>query len=597
MQAIETECKLAATPPVRQETAALAVTSASILTACGGGSSEGGVTGGGPGEWNADGSSRNADIFFEQSAELATPMSVNTPTGMKYPMSMPRSSAARFLAQATFGAQGSDIDALCTKWRSTWIDEQFEIAPVASHYDDVRRYQAQPNLNTEGAWDLHIWESYATAPDQLRKRVGFALSQIMVVNVRGLLGGGGDRALACAAYFDWLEKGAFGNFRDLLNDVTLSPAMGWYLSHMNNNKALYNEANVAIRVPDENFAREVMQLFTIGTIELNIDGSPKNGVIKETYNNTDIQNLARVFTGWRAANQSLGIKRWNQPMVHDATRHAPEEKVFLGVTIEKYTLGVESLKIALDTLFNHPNVGPFIGRQLIQRLVTSNPSRAYIRRVAEKFNNNGRGVRGDMRAVIKAVLLDSEAISPLNIDKPRDDWGKLREPALRFTQLLRMLKTRSNHPNGIWGISASITETLVQVPGRAPSVFNFFEPNYSPPGSSLQAKALCAPEFQIVNEVSVISLINFFASILYNAPSNTQFDYGQFLDVSDKPTELIGMLNLILANESLSQPTVSLMVQTIELLPKPAVGNTNALLRVKVAILMVLASPEYLIQK
>ncbi|MDH4450078.1 MAG: DUF1800 domain-containing protein [Rhodoferax sp.] len=595
MQAIETECNPAATPPVRQETAALVFTSASILTACGGGGSEGGLIGGGTGEWNADGSSKNADIFFEQSAELATPMTVNTPTGVKYPKLMPRRSAARFLVQATFGVQGNDIDALCAKWRSRWIDEQFEIPPKSSHYDDVLRYQAQITT-IEGSWDQHIWESYATAPDQLRKRVGFALSQIMVVSVQSLLGGGGDRALAGAAYFDWLEKGAFGNFRDLLNDVTLSPAMGWYLSTMNNNKALYNEANVAIRVPDENYAREVMQLFTIGTIELNIDGNPKNGVLKETYNNTDIQNLARVFTGWRADAMSLGIKRWNRPMIHDTNRHSPEEKKFLGVTIPAKTPGVESLKIALDTLFNHPNVGPFIGRQLIQRLVTSNPSPGYIERVARKFNDNGRGVRGDMRAVIKAILLDPEAISPLNIDKPRDEWGKLREPVLRFTQLLRMLEPTSKGPDGIWGITMA-NAGVTQHPGRAPSVFNFFDPNHSPAGTNIQTKALYAPEFQIASEVSVISVINYFASILNTNPPYLEFNYQRFVDMADKPVDLIATLNLILANESLAQPTVNLMVQTIELLPKPAVGNTNALLRVKVAILMVLASPEYLIQK
>lgn len=563
------------------------------LSACGGGEGQGGAGTATSVTWNPDGTSLNPEILAEQIAEFG----VNFEGVKTYPKELPKRSAARFLNQATFGATHQDIDIVSIKWRSQWIDDQITMLPQSTHYDDVLRYQRTMS-SIEGSWDQHIWESYVTSPDQLRKRIGFALSQIFVINVQGQIGGGGDRALLGAAFFDILERGAFGNFRDLLEEVTLSPAMGYFLSSLNNNKALYNTDMVAIRVPDENYAREVMQLFTIGTIYLNIDGSPKlyNGLPKETYNNTDIQNLARVFTGWRIDSASSGIARWKRRMWLDPSRHSPEEKKFLSVTIKAGTSGLDSLKIALDTLFNHPNVAPFICHKLIQRLITSNPSPDYIERVARIFNNDGDGVRGNLKAVIKSILTDPEAINPKNLDAPALTWGKLREPVLRFTHLLRILDTRTTDPAGIWSITWA-NALIGQHPGRAPSVFNFFDPQYSPNTPAFQTQKLVAPELQIANEVSVVTIVNYFSSILNSPPGKLTFSFDRYLSLSDSPDLLIDSLNLTLLNETLSVATRKIILDTLLMLPKSSLGIQYALLRVKAAILMMIASPEYIVQK
>jgi uncharacterized protein (DUF1800 family) len=391
-----------------------------------------------------------------------------------------------------------------------------------------------------------------------------------------------------------MEANAFGNFRKLLEDVTLSCAMGDYLSMRGSRKA-----DASGRRPDENYAREIMQLFTIGLVELNPDGSPKlvNGQPVETYNEADVSGLARVFTGWdrgpgfseSQATEVLG------PLVNEAQYHENGTKVFLGTTIPANTNAVDSMRIALDRLFNHPNVGPFIGRQLIQRLVSSNPSGAYIARVSAAFADNGRGVRGDMKTVIRAVLTDREARTP----RTNADYGKLREPVLRFVMWARAAKVTS--PSGrweLWDLSSS-ADGLGQSPMHSPSVFNFYRPGYVPPNTVFSDAGKVAPEFQITTESSVASYINFMLWAIgadggiYG--SDLVSNYSDWLPLADDPSKLGAEVNLVFAANRLRGDRLRLITDSVASIPG---GNdSNRRSRVQVAMLLTLACPECLVQK
>jgi uncharacterized protein (DUF1800 family) len=517
---------------------------------------------------------------------------------------MPARSAVRFLNQATFGARDADVAGLRADWRKGWLNKQFAMPVPKTHWDHVLADRAawlaedpsrQERNMPQAVWDWAIWQNYLSSPDQLRKRAGYALSQIMVVSA-STVASGGQRAQLAAAYLDVLEKGAFGNFRQLLEDVSLSPAMGSYLSHRGNRKAQYDALGQPVRMPDENYAREVMQLFTIGTTTLNTNGTPVllAGQPQETYTQDDVTQLARVFTGWDWQANQTNNEELRLPMRHIAANHAPEQKRFLGVTIPAGTDGPTSLKIALDTLFNHPNVGPFIGKQLIQRLVTSNPSLAYVARVAGKFNNNGSGVRGDMKAVLAQVLNDPEARTPVNIASPAPTWGKLREPVLRFTQMARALNVTTT--GEIWFFGDQSSEArLGQSPLRSPTVFNFYHSGYAPPNTTISAQGLKAPEFEILNEVSVAGVVNYLQSFLANPPVRTTLDFSRELALADKPAELVASLNLRLANESLSMATRNRIEATVTALP--AATEAQRLNRVRTAYLMVMATPDFIVQK
>lgn len=585
-------------------------------------------------------------LAAEKKDELLADLPAGTVLGSDgLPVQMPARSAVRFLNQATFGATPADIASVSARWRDGWLQDQMALPITQSNWDRVRALQtawfnSQPNPTSAKALglpyellDSAIWQSFVASPDQLRKRVAYALSQIMVVSMEGLSGNGYQNALLSAGYFDVLEKHAFGNFRDLMKDVALSPAMGMYLSHRGNQKAQYDSDGVTVlRQPDENFAREVMQLFSIGLVQLNPDGSHQlgpDGLDLETYSTADVMGLARVFTGWdwefdsrdgsgarsgkpggtsidgagRGVN-SVFCECYRNPMVMVAANHAPEAKSFLGTTIAAGTAGPASLELTINTLFNHPNVGPFIGRQLIQRLVTSNPSPAYIARVAAKFNNNGQGVRGDMKAVITQILRDPEARSPLNITAPSTGWGKVREPVLRMTQTARLLGL--GNPQLVWAQSKSMNMSdpatqLGQSPMRSSSVFNFYRPGYVPPGSRVAQAGLVAPELQITTETSVPGVINYLQGFMNGGAPRTagsvSMDFTPWLTLAAKadPGELVDDINLKLANGALSSTTV----QTIRgALGATAPKGSNAQkTRVRAAILMVLAAPEYVIQK
>jgi uncharacterized protein (DUF1800 family) len=502
--------------------------------------------------------------------------------------------AARFLAQASMGATREQIARVQAIGYAGWLDEQFSMAPSGTRWDWLvsKGLDALSNKNSEAGADPAIWRKMLASPDTLRQRITLALSEIMVASVAGF--NGGWKAFSAAAYLDLLEGQAFGNYRTLMQQVSTSAPMGEYLTFRGNVK--FNPTTGAM--PDENYAREVMQLFTIGLLQLNLDGTPKlaAGALQETYTLDDITGLARVFTGWNydlagADTNTPDFKR--RPMTITASRHESASKAFLGTTIAAGTSGEDSLRIALDTIFAHANVAPFIGRQLILRLVCSNPSPAYVTRVATVFNNDGAGVKGNMKAVIKAILLDDEA---RNLARQTDPaFGKQREPVLRLAAWARAFKADSIANNWTVGNTSDPATRLGQSPLRSGSVFNFFRPGYVPPNSPIGNAGLVAPEFQITNESSVVGYVNYMQSVVKNGAGDVKADYASLMPLADNAQALLDELNLLLAAGQLSPATLALMQGAIGSM---AAGTDPARLnRIYAALLLVLAAPEFVIQK
>ena len=506
--------------------------------------------------------------------------------------------AARFLRQASWGGTSNEIKDLAATGQQGWLNAQFN-APqgqsltrwlIEKGFNDA---SVSSNVNGDGGWVQSIWWKLFSASDLFRQRAALTLSELFVVSHLGLPFSW--RNFAIANYWEILEANALGNFRTLLENVTLSSAMGTYLNMKGNQKY---DAKTG-RSPDENYAREVMQLFTIGLYQLNIDGTPQldaQGKPIESYDNADIQGLARVFTGWNTATGTdatgelaNAAYRHGLPMVLTASLHSPEEKKFLGVSIPAGTAGIESLRIALDTLFQHNNTAPFIAKQLIQRLVTSNPSPTYVARVAKIFVNNGKGVRGDMKAVWTAILMDTDA----RLANPPASFGKLSEPMVRLLQWGHSFRATST--DGAWTLGYTDAETsLGQMPMRSPSVFNFFRPGYVPPNTQAAAQNLVAPEFQILTEPTVVGYINYMAGTVNNA-RNIKADYSTEKALATDPTALVAHLNLCLASGALTSTSQSLIVNAITSIS--AATETGLLNRIYAAVLMVMSSTDYLIQR
>jgi uncharacterized protein (DUF1800 family) len=530
--------------------------------------------------------------------------------------------ASRFLQQASFGPTQADISRLVAMPYATWIAEQMAMPATADYVNHVQaKYDLGASYRPLGdrftaTWiGERFWSTAAKSPDQLRKRVGFALHQIFMVSQVDSDMHYNSRAYA--NYLDTLNRHAFGNFRHLLEDVALSPAMGIYLSHMRNRK----EDLVTGRLPDENFARELMQLFSIGLHELNIDGTPQlnsQGVPIETYSNDDVMALAKVFTGWGWAFPDDQLTeqnfRWGnpdysasndlridlQPMKPYPGQHSPAEKrLFSGkphaVVIPPNSTARESLRMALDALFQHHNVGPFIGRQLIQRMVTSHPSAAYVARVASAFNNNGAGVRGDLAAVVRAVLLDAEARNP-----PADSVGKVREPVLRVAHWMRSFATTS--ATGEFRMAFELHNQSQRVL-NAGSVFGYFRPGFVPPNTAFAANSITVPELQIVNESTSAQWVNLAmgmagAGIGWTGTSN---DVSSTLvplvalSTAGNVDGLINHIDLLLFAGRMSATLRQEMLDTITSVPgNLAASHQN---RARLALFMALASPEYLVQR
>ena len=585
-----------------------ALAASALVAACGGGGGGGATTGTAPGTGTT--------------TPAASP-------GLTYTTAATDEEASRFLLQAQFSASDAEIASVRTKGYATWLREQMATPAGTTGFTwlDQRGYgtiSATTNYyDNSYPGDYMLWNQLMTSGDAVRKRMALALSEFFVVSLSGL-----DfswRSHAIAAWWDMLSTNAFGNYRNLLQDVTLNPAMGYYLNVKGNLKE-----NVATnRAPDENYGREVMQLFTLGLYQLNLDGSVKldaNGIKLETYTQIDITNIARVFTGWdfdqtQNVNTLEPVNNRNVPntvftrlpMRLTPANHSTLASTFFGATVPANTDGVAALKIALDTLFNHPNVGPFFGKQMIQRLVTSNPSPAYVARVASVFNNNGAGVRGDLQAMFAAVLLDDEARAPAGLTQP--GFGKLREPIVRLVQWGRTFGI--NSARGSWKIGdlSNPATQLGQSPLRSPSVFNFFRPGYVPPSTALSASQTPAPEFQLVNESSVGGYLNAMQTtirngIFVNAPdlpqstSNTTNGYditaaytAELALVLDTAA-LVKRLNVLLCAGQMSAANQILIVNALN---GTVVTSTSAdgvkRDRVAAAVLLVMASSEYLIQK
>ena len=509
-------------------------------------------------------------------------------------MGVTEAQAARFLVQASTGATRSDIERVRTLGFDSWLDEQFAWPRGQTRWDGLveKGYDKAAFRNGQNGFDAAAWRHLIASPDTLRQRVTLALSEIIVVGMDGL--NTSWRAFAGAAWLDLLESHAFGNLRALLQEVSTSLQMGVYLSYRGNARA--NPATGTM--PDENYARELMQLFTIGLVELEEDGTPRlaGGQPVETYTQDDVTGLARVFTGWEqdlAGGNTDRPDYQRRPMVQVAARFEAGAKTFLGLTVPAGTGAAASLTAALDRLFAHPNIGPFWSRQLIQRLVCSNPSPAYVRRVARVFADDGQGVRGNLRAVVRAILLDEEARAPAALSSTTA--GKLREPILRLTAWARAFGATS--PSEAWaiGVTSNPGTALGQSPLRSPSVFNFFRPGYVPPGSALAERGLVAPELQLANESSVVGYLNYMQGTIANGRGDVRADYASWLPLADDPPALVAQLDLVLAGAMLEPATRALIGTTVG---RMASGSDAARRnRLHAAILLVMASPEFLVPR
>ena len=434
------------------------------------------------------------------------------------------SDAMRLLIQATYGPRPEDYRHFQSLGPEAWFKEQLSLPQTSwlDTYQKWRKYFAEkgrPNVAPSGET---FWDIALTAEDQLRQRMILTWSELFVISTTSTLDGYRE---AANAFLDTLGTHAFGNFRDLLEAVTKNAAMGLYLNMLGNQK---ENAELNIR-PDENYAREVMQLFTIGLKELNQDGSPKQdpmGAVIETYTSDTIREYAKVFTGWHLRGttaeywpRALGIfsevaEKAVFPMEPVEEYHQKTEKTLLrDYYIPAGQMAEEDLQIALDSLFYHPNLAPFISKFLIQRFVTSNPSPAYIGRVAAVFNDDGNGSRGNLTAVITAVLFDEEARKSPSLKD--ETFGKYKEPLLRATHVFRMFDaetTNDYQPN--FGSERAFGQFML----RSPSVFNFFQPDFSPIGA-FNERGLVAPEKQIINEGSIVRLLNSIGHL-------AQYNYG-----------------------------------------------------------------------
>ena len=514
--------------------------------------------------------------------------------------------------RASFGGDQQSINGLVGGDAEDWVNNQFNRAPTIYLPTVVALDASTPALDRRTHATL-FWDAAVEGDDQLRLRTVFALSQVFVVSDATV-----NRPLTMAHYMDALSTNAFGNYRDLMEAVTYSPAMAEYLTYLRNRKGDPDKG----RQPDENYARELVQLFTLGLVELNPDGTPVlvGGEPVEIYTNDDIVGLARVFTGL----SYKGPGFWDEDedgnysdlqMYPD--QHSELEKTFLGLTIPAGTGGEESIDRALDHIFNHPNLAPFVSRILIQRFTASHPDPDYVERVARAFESGrfvgtkrtfGSGDRGDMKAVIAAILLD-----PMFFDGSLDDdqtHGKIREPVLRFAHWARafdMQEVVSANESNLRNTSDP-SKSLGQQPYRAPSVFNFYRPGYIAPGTQTSANDLTAPELQIVNESSLTGYINFMTEFVSDRSGRKDDtidsyrpDYSDELALVETPEALVDHLNTLLLGGRLTDTNRSRMIEAVSAIPIRTDTEENTekdqLARVHIAIIMAVTAPNFVVQR
>jgi len=471
----------------------------------------------------------------------------------------------RLLRQATWGPTQADFDRVKQMGIDGWLTEQLNMAPT---------FWPDTLLTQSLEWtEEYFFVRALQGPDQLRQRVAWALSQIWVVsgvevtNARAMLG-----------YIRTLDNGAFGNFQDLMRAITLTPAMGEYLDMVQNKK----EANGIL--PNENFARELAQLFTIGLTELNPDGTPRTNAQGQpipTYTNDDILEISRVMTGWTYTDGIPGQPTRQNPARYDGPMEAVESlhdngaKRFLNTDVPAGLTATQDLDNALGIIFRHPNVGPFICRQLIQRLVTSNPSPGYIRDVAAVFNNNGQNVRGDLRAVVRAILTHPETA------QTAANGGKLSEPVLYITRQIR-------------GIGATVTDTpfmsdmsaeMAQRVFHSPSVFNYYSPNFRVAGTTLTA-----PEFQIYTTATATIRANFAGRLVNgNFGSNVNLNLTPWTDLATDAGLLVNRINRVILGGTMSAEMRATIVDAIQRSP-------NAREKVLTALYLTFTSSQFQVE-
>jgi uncharacterized protein (DUF1800 family) len=560
----------------------------------------------------------NGQPLSGDAVALLERMQGSAPTGGSPGTSTPgvpsATNAARFLMQSTFGPVPEEIAQVRSLGYSAWIDQQVALPPsyltpyIRQIKADAMGPQVDPTYNLNDLDNFLFGNNVTTpfarnavgAPDQLRQRVAFALSQILVVSRRDA--NLEEKPEGMANYYDMLTRHSLGNYGDLLLDVALHPAMGWYLSHAGNQKP---DPSIP-RYPDENFARELMQLFSIGLWELNPDGSRKLDIHGEpipTYDNGDITELARVFTGlYFVSPYGWGGGGWDDthltlPMVMFADRHDFGAKTLPGGFIvpareQTEANGMQDIRDAVDAIFRHPNTPAFVGRQLIQFLVTDNPSPAYVKRIHDVFVDDGSGTRGNLAAVVKAILLDPEARS-----QPLDPgYGKVREPVIRTMHLGRLFKLGEAHPDFVWwNWPENFYGFTKQEPMNSPSVFNFYTPVYQAPGE-IRNNGLVSPGFQIVDTFSSVSFPNLMWKYLHEGFTsawewNFPLDYSATLLLADHPAALVDHVNLLVCAGSMTTRTRGILLDAIS---APALTPKD---RVALAVWLAMCSPEGTIQR
>ena len=455
-------------------------------------------------------------------SDVSNPKAVEITAYAEAP-AMPEAEAFRFLQHATFGPVRTTVDRLRGIGYANWFNEQFD----SSATSDYPLYLDEKPV--EWSQD-YFFQNAASAPDQLRQRMAFALHKIFAVSA-----GDVSNAEAYLSYLRVLHKDSFGNFYGLMRDITLNPGMGEFLNMVNNSKVPPGSGGA----PNENYARELLQLFTIGLTELNMDGSPKRDAAGNpipTYGQREVVSLARAFTGWtyspRPGQYRGSIQPYySGPMVAFEPNHDTDAKTLLGGTaLPAGQTAVQDLDGALRNVFEHANAAPFLARGLIQQMVTSNPSPEYITRVARVFNDNGAGVRGDLKAVLRAILLDSEAQDP-----QLSTGGHLREPVLYITSLLRLIGAKiADHPFLSYQ-SADLGQKLL----FPPSVFSYFSPFYRIAGTDI-----VAPEFQVVTAQSAMNRMNYLARLINGGyGKDVELDLVRFVDAAGDATLLLDIVD------------------------------------------------------
>lgn len=532
--------------------------------------------------------------------------------------------ASRFLSHATLGHNPQNIQQVMSMGIEDWLTNQIATPRLFTLESKIRAFHKMviDSTNTPSAgasnrlWDYAWWQYLMTSPDALRQKVALALSEMLVISENSAFS---NNAYALGVYYDKLLNHAFGNYRDLLTAITYSPAMGIYLTYLNNPKS--NPATN--QFPDENYAREVMQLFTIGTVMLNNDGTvitDANNQPVPTYDNEDIIEFSKIFTGLTWADRT----QWNRSAANDTSYiqnmvmwdawHEPGPKTLLNnfiVPNRNPVNGNADITDALNNLFNHQNTPPFVSRFLIQRLVTSNPSPQYINRVANIFKNNGQGVRGDMSAVVKAILLDKEATDCSKGDDIH--FGMLREPFTRYAQIHKAFNASTQSGNYRNDMNYVYLFTG-QRPLASPSVFNFFQQDYQPIGPVEEA-GLVAPEFQITDAQTIAGFTNGLYRWLFDNDLADEYDLftnevdanyadeistidfsSEFVNTTDDKIHiLLDRLNMLLSHGRLTQSSLNTITKVIK--EFPSATNAEKTDRIKLAIYLIMTCPEYLINR